>query len=153
MPYGLYLSAEGAYVQSRRLDVLANNMANVSTAGFKRDVPLFQSRFAEAIQRGQAIPGNGALSDLGGGVKVLETRTDFSPGPLVATKQDTDMAINGDAFFVVRHGGKDMLTRAGNFALTPTGQLVTQDGAPVLGADGNPIAIDPDAGPWQLTPD
>src|SRR4051794_13731055 len=109
MPYGLYLSAEGANVQSRRLDVLANNMANVSTPGFKRDVALFQSRFAEAVQRGQVMPGSRALEDLGGGVKVLATETDFSPGPLASTKSPTDMAINGDAFFVVRHGGKDLL--------------------------------------------
>jgi flagellar basal-body rod protein FlgF len=153
MPYGLYLSAEGAYAQSRRLDVLANNMANVSTPGFKRDVALFQSRFAEAVQRGQAMPGSHALTDLGGGVKVLATETDYSSGPLASTKNTTDMAINGDAFFVVRHGGKDLLTRAGNFSLTANGRLVTQDGSPVIGVDGNPIDIDPDAGPWQLTPD
>ena len=153
MPYGLYLSAEGAYVQSRRLDVLANNMANVSTPGFKRNVALFQSRFAEAVQQGQAMPGTRALDDVGGGVKVMATATDFSQGPLSPSKNDTDMAVNGDAFFVVRHGNKDLLTRAGNFLVTAAGRIVTQDGNPVLSVDGNPIDLDPDAGPWQLTPD
>ncbi len=153
MPYGLYLSAEGAYVQSQRLDVLANNMANVATPGFKRDVALFQSRFAEAVQQGQAMPGTRTLDDVGGGVKVMATATDFSQGPLQTTKKDTDMAVEGDAFFVVRNGNKDLLTRAGNFQLTAAGRLVTQDGKPVLSVDGNPIDLDPDAGPWQLTPD
>ena len=49
--------------------------------------------------------------------------------------------------FVVRHGNKDLLTRAGNFQLTAAGRLVTQDGDPVLSDDGNPIEIDPDGGP------
>ncbi len=45
MPYGMYISAEGAAAQSRRLDVIANNMANVDTVGFKQDVPTFQARY------------------------------------------------------------------------------------------------------------
>jgi flagellar basal-body rod protein FlgF len=153
MPYGLYLSAEGAYVQSRRLDVLANNMANVSTPGFKRDVSLFQSRLAQAVQEGQVQNGGRGVDNIGGGVKVLGTQTDFSRGPLAQSKLDTDLSINGDAFFLVRHGNKDMLTRAGNFQLTAAGRLVTQDGDPVISDDGNPVEIDPDAGPWQITPD
>jgi flagellar basal body rod protein FlgG len=63
------------------------------------------------------------------------------------------MAVGGDGFFMVRHGNRDMLTRAGNFQVTAGGQLVTQSGDPVLGEDRSPIEIDPDAGPWQITPD
>ena len=154
MPYGLYLSAEGAYVQSQRLDVLANNMANVSHAGLQaRCVAVSIALCRSDSARSGACRGTRALDDIGGGVKVLATATDFSRGPLAPSKNDTDMAINGDAFFVVRHGNKDMLTRAGNFQLTAAGRLVTQDGDPVLSDDGNPIEIDPDAGPWQITPD
>jgi flagellar basal-body rod protein FlgF len=153
MPYGLYLSAEGAYIQSQRLDVLSNNLANVATPGFKRDVALFQSRLAQAIQEGQAVRGTHGLDDLGGGVKVLATETDFSPGPLSQSKNDTDMAINGQGFFLVRHGNRELLTRAGNFQLTNEGRLVTGDGDPVLSEDHNPIELDPDGGPWQVTPD
>ena len=58
MPYGMYISAEGAAAQAQRLEVIANNMANVDTAGFKQDVPMFQARFAEAIQKGQARSGD-----------------------------------------------------------------------------------------------
>ena len=153
MPYGLYLSAEGAYVQSRRLDVLANNLANVATPGFKRDVSLFQSRFCQSIQDGQAMPGARGLDDIGGGVKMLGTMTDYSPGPLATSKNDTDMAIGGEGFFQVRRGGKDLLTRAGNFQMTATGHLVTGNGDAVLSEEGNPIELDPDGGQFQLTPD
>ena len=52
MPYGMYISAEGAAAQAQRLEVIANNLANVDTAGFKQDVATFQARFAEAIQQG-----------------------------------------------------------------------------------------------------
>jgi len=68
MPYGLYLSAEGAHAQSKRLEVIAHNLANVDTVGFKRELALFQSRFAEAIEQGMVSPGTGAIEDVGGGV-------------------------------------------------------------------------------------
>src|SRR2546421_288370 len=106
MPYGLYLSAEGAYVQSQRLDVLANNMANVATPGFKRDVALFQSRMAQAQQEGLP-PAANQLDDLGGGVKFLATATDYSTGPMQQSKIDSDMAVGGDGFFMVRHANRD----------------------------------------------
>ena len=57
MSYGMYISAEGANAQAQRLEVIANNMANVDTAGFKQDVPTFQARFAEAIQQGTGPSG------------------------------------------------------------------------------------------------
>jgi flagellar basal-body rod protein FlgF/flagellar basal-body rod protein FlgG len=70
----MYISAEGAAAQAQRLEVIANNMANVDTAGFKQDVPMFQARFAEAIQKGQAQPGDRSINDLGGGVKIIDVR-------------------------------------------------------------------------------
>ena len=51
MPYGLYISAEGAQAQTRRLDIIANNIANVDTVGFKRDLAVMQSRYSEAIEK------------------------------------------------------------------------------------------------------
>ena len=56
MPYGLYISAEGAQVQSRRLEVIANNIANVDTVGFKRDLAVMQSRYSEASGAGWRRP-------------------------------------------------------------------------------------------------
>lgn len=152
MPYGFYISAEGAAIQSKRLDVLANNMANVDTPGFKRDVAVFRARFAEEIQQGNAVPGTGTLNDIGGGVLMQETKTDYSAGPLRTTGNVTDMAIDGDGFFVVRKDNQDYLTRAGNFMRRNNGELVTPDGYQVLDDGGSPIVIEDALGPWQLTP-
>lgn len=152
MPYGLYISAEGAKAQSERLEVLANNMANVNTVGFKPDVATFQSRFSEAIQRGSAMPGSRELTDIGGGVKVNETITSYAPGSLQRTGNTLDMAIIGNGFFQVAGAdGEPLLTRAGNFAINPNGTLTTADGQrAVLSAGGGPIQINPDQ-PWRVT--
>lgn len=150
MPYGIYISAEGALVQSTRMAAISNNIANVDTPGFKRDLAVFQARYAEETQRGNDTPGSGSINDLGGGVDVLGTFTDFSPGMRKNTYQPTDLAIDGPGFFVVRHQGQDMVTRAGNFMLTADGALVTQDGDPVMAADGTPLGINLREGPWHI---
>ena len=141
----MYISAEGAAAQAQRLDVIANNMANVDTAGFKQDVPMFQARFAEAIQKGLAVPGTGSINDIGGGVKIIDVQTDFSPGELKRTGSEFDFAINGDGFFHVQgDDGKQYLSRAGAFQLDNLGNLVTQNGNhPVLDQDGTPITLLP----------
>jgi flagellar basal body rod protein FlgG len=151
MPYGLYLSAEGARAQAERLEFIANNLANVDTPGFKRDVPSFQARFAEAIQRGQDYPGTKGINDVGGGVKLIGVDTDFSNATLRTTGVDTDMAVNGDGFFQVRGAsGETLLTRAGNFLVDVNGRLVTQTGRySVLDDGGSEIKLDPEL-PWEM---
>jgi flagellar basal-body rod protein FlgF/flagellar basal-body rod protein FlgG len=151
MPYGLYISAEGAQAQSQRLDVISNNLANVDTVGFKRDLAMFQARNAEAIDQGKAIPGSGSMNDIGGGVSFQGSRTDYSMGPLKTTGNATDVALRREGFFQVRDGKETYLTRAGNFRLTPRGELVTQDGLPVLGESGSPIALENPQMPWEMT--
>lgn len=151
MPYGLYISAEGAHAQQKRLEVVANNLANVDTVGFKRDLAIFQARYAEATEQGLDQPGSGSLNDLGGGIMVQQTATDFSAGPLKQTGVRTDLAIGGDGYFVVQKDGQNLLTRAGNFQLTSAGQLVTQQGYPVLSPDNSPITIDLSNGEWEVT--
>jgi len=153
MPYGLYISAEGALVQQRRLEVIANNLANVETAGFKRDVPMFQARFAEAIQQGSDYPYSGTQNDIGGGVKIVDVQTDHASSSLRETGLPTDFAVNGDGFFQVRgRDGAVYLTRAGNFTLDPKGKLITQSGdMPVLSESGGDITID-GSQPWEVYP-
>lgn len=152
MPYGMYISAEGAQVQSQRLQTIANNMANVETPGFKRDIATFQSRFAEAIQQGTDYSGSRSQNDIGGGVKIANTHTDFSSGTLRNTKLPTDFASMGDGFFQAR--GKDgeiLLTRAGNFTIDSQGRLLTQNSLPVLDDSGADITLD-GSQPWELLP-
>ncbi len=144
MYYGLYMSAAGANAQSHKVEVLSNNLANVNTVGFKRELALLQARDAEAIERGMATRGNGAVEDVGGGVRMDATWTDFSPGTMQLTHIPSDLAIDSpNTFFEVQHGKERLLTRAGNFHLSNEGMLVTASGDPVLSSDGGAIQIDP----------
>ncbi len=153
MPYGIYISGEGAQAQQQRLEVIANNLANVDTAGFKPDIATFQARLAEAFQQGHDLPGSGTANNLGGGVKIIGTETSFAPGLLKETGSETDMAIIGNGFFQVDGGdGETYLTRAGNLRLDHTGTLVTAEGRPVLSAGGEPIVINRNS-PWSLSRD
>lgn len=153
MPYGMYISAEGAQIQQQRLQVIANNLANMETAGFKRDVPMFQARFAEAIQQGLDYSGSRTQNDLGGGVKMMGVETDFASSSLRQTDMPTDFAVNGDGFFQVRGtDGNVYLTRAGNFTIDSQGRLITQTGnMPLLSDAGDEIVLSPGT-PWELYP-
>ncbi|MDA1055556.1 MAG: flagellar basal-body rod protein FlgF [Planctomycetota bacterium] len=152
MSYGMYLSAAGADVQSARLQVISNNLANANTPGFKRDFAILQARHAEAIERGEVAAGQRGIEDLGGGVQMSETVTDFSAGALRQTGNKTDLAINGDGFFLVEKDGEPLLTRAGNFHFSTAGQLQSEQGYPVMSLEGGPVAIDP-IRPWSFTED
>ena len=144
MPYGMYLSAAGAQAQNHRLEVVSHNLANINTPGFKPHMSILQARNAEAIDAGEASPGSGTLDDLGGGVRVQPTQTEFQQGPIEQTKRKTDFAINDkNSFFVVQRGEQQLLTRAGGFLFNASGQLTTTNGDPVLSTNGTPIQIDP----------
>lgn len=151
MPYGLYISAEGAQAQSQRLDVIAHNLANTDTVGFKRELALFQARYAEAIEQGLQTPDSGALEDIGGGIHLRETKTDFGAGPLRRTGNPSDVAVEGEGFFMVQKGDTAYLTRAGNFAISADGRLTTQQGYAVLDENGSPVTIDPRDSTWEIS--
>lgn len=144
MPYGIYLSASGANVQSHRLEVLSNNLANINTPGFKPSLAMLQARHNKAIDDGQVSPGTGRLEDIGGGVMIQPTQTMFNQGPIEKTGNQTDFALHdNNSFFVVQRGEEQLLTRAGGFIFNSTGQLTNTNGDLVLGSDGAPIQIDP----------
>lgn len=150
MYYGMYLAAAGAAAQGRRMEVVSHNLANVATPGFKREMALLQSQPMASQSTGQFVPGS--PFDLGGGVRVTESQTDFSLGPLRRTGNETDFALDRpDAFFAVEKDGQEFLTRTGSFHLQADGRLVTDQGYPVLSADGGPVQIDPTF-PWSVSP-
>jgi len=151
MSYGLYISAEGAHAQATRMEVITHNLANVDTVGFKRELAVVQSRYAEAVEQGAVPPESGNIEDLGGGVFIRESQTDFSPGPVRRTGVPTDVAITGKGFFAVERHNETLLTRAGNFQLDSRGQLVTQQGYPVLSDTGAPIYLLPENGPATIS--
>ena len=99
MDYGMYVSAAGADSQTRRMEVLTNNISNVDTPGFKEELAVLQARDSRAVLDGLDVPGSGSINDLGSGVSMIETTTNFSPGTLRPTGNKWDMAIKGDGFF------------------------------------------------------
>src|SRR3954471_7684578 len=143
MYYGLYTSAAGANAQSSKVEVLSNNLANVNTVGFKRELAILHARESEAIERGATSRGSGQLEDVGGGVRMNATYTDFSPGTMQLTHIDSDLAIDTpNAFFQVQRGDQKLLTRAGNFHFSDDGTLVNARGDAALSTDGNVIQLD-----------
>src|SRR5215213_351837 len=129
MYYGLYMSAAGAQAQSQKVEVLSNNLANVNTVGFKRELALLEARESEAIERGAASRGSQSLEDIGGGVRMNATFTDLSPGTMQLTHIPSDLAIDSpNTFFQVQNGNQKVLTRAGNFHISNEGLLVTSSG-------------------------
>lgn len=146
MPYGLYLSAAGAHAQNHRLEVLSHNLANINTPGFKPHLAVLKGRHAEAIEQGDIQSGTGGIDDIGGGVAIQPTLTQFSQGALRKTGNQTDFAINdAESFFVVKRGDSQLLTRAGDFLFDSRGTLVTPHGDPVLSTSGDPITISPNS--------
>lgn len=138
MIYGLYLSAQGAEVQSARQETMANNLANASTTAFKRDLLRFQShRPFDAIHGGD-LPHE--LAAMPGGVSVSDATTDFSPGALSPTTGKFDLALSNKGFFKVSDGKRTYLTRDGQFGVNSRGELVTRgNGYSVLGTGNAPI--------------
>lgn len=147
----MYMSAEGAQAQSRRLEVIANNLANVNTVGFKPDVATFQARLAEAIQQGDAMHGDRSMNDVGGGISVFDVTTNYTAGNLQRTGNDLDLAIVGNGFFEVDAGNNEtLLTKAGNFSIDSQNRIVNPAGMPVLDSGGGEIIIDPQL-PWTIS--
>lgn len=145
MIYGLYLSAQGAETQSLRQSILANNMANAGTTGFKPDIPLFRAPlpYDAAHLQPNSIPDT--LDRQTGGVELVATVTDHRQGPLNVTNAPLDLAVVGQGFLQVSNGQDTYLTRDGRFTLDATGTVVsTNDGAAVMTVDGQPIVIPPE---------
>src|SRR6476620_8856831 len=161
MIYGLYLSAAGVMTNSYRQDVIANNIANAETVGFKKDLALFDQRLTEAQQRrlaasGPLSPTSKLLENLGGGLFAHPTSIDTGQGEFEPTGSPLDVAIEGDGFFAVQSpgagpggaGGETRLTRNGQFAVDSTGRLTLSNakGEQVLDAEKQPIQLEPGGG-------
>lgn len=142
MNYGLWLSSMGLQVNDHRQGVIANNLANLNTTGFKRDLSVFRERRIESESEGGAMGFRHPLLDAQtGGTWLNPTVTEHVQGPLVEGGP-LDLAIDGDGFFTVQVGDETRYTRDGGFTLDVDGNLVTvADGHPVLDESGQPIQI------------
>jgi flagellar basal body rod protein FlgG len=133
---GFYTAVSGLIANTNRQAVVADNIANVSTPGFKES-RTSQSDFELELARSAG----GRLGSLATAARPLGPFLDRTAGPVETTGVPTDLAIDGDGLFVVRSATGIAYTRAGNFVLDASGTLSTQAGEPVLGTDGRPIVV------------
>ncbi len=137
---GLYIASEGMSARQKAQDILASNIANLNTTGFKADRPVFQAVYERALYRvegGSSAP----IGTLSAGAIVASTFTDLQPGPLQTTGNPLDVAIEGQGFFAVQTPQGVRYTRAGAFQMNAEGILVTRQGYPLLSTEGEPIRI------------
>lgn len=132
----LYTSATGMQAQTMNIDVIANNLANVNTSGFKKSRADFQDLLYDTLQAPGAASSAGTQVptglQVGHGVRTVAVSKIFSAGEYQATKNELDMALTGDGFFqILRPDGSTGYTRAGSFKLDSDGRIVTPDGFPM----------------------
>ncbi|WP_394065156.1 flagellar basal-body rod protein FlgF [Alcaligenes sp. WGS1538] len=132
----IYTAMNGAQRTLEQQDVITNNLANLSTSGFREQLAYYRS-----------VP---VVSDIGSQTRVATATVSpgsrFQPGAMTETGHALDVAIAGEGWFAVRTpGGDEAYTRAGDLAVNAQNQLVTQSGLPVLSVDGQPIEV-PDRG-------
>ena len=145
---GWYTGASGMNAQQNRLDAISNNLANVDTAGYKRDIVVSKSFPELLIRRTNAdgvyqIPNGMGSADaapvigkLGLGVETNESYIDFTQGSFKLTNTSTDIALSGKGFYTIETPNGERYTRNGDFFIGKEGILETKDGYPVLGENG-----------------
>lgn len=129
----LTTAATGMLSQQINLDVVANNIANVNTTGFKKSRAEFQDLLSTAMKTPGAMMNQGTYQpvgiEVGLGVKTSATTKVFTEGVLTSTGNSLDVAIEGQGFFqIIQSDGTTAYTRDGSFKVDPTGQLCTTDG-------------------------
>ena len=143
MPGGssMYTGATGMENQQLNLDIIANNLANINTPGFKKSEAEFSDLLYQTLKTMGADSGAGAAGpsgiEIGYGSQLVATNKVFTQGSLKATEDQFAMAIEGDGFFEVQlTDGTSAYTRAGNFKVDSTGQMVTSGGLVVQSSFG-----------------
>lgn len=133
MERGLYIAASGMLVNQLRLDVVANNLANAGTAGYKGDRTASRS-FGDMLL--QNLEDGAPVGPLSLGAQTNGVETSFDQGALRVTDRELDLAISGNAFFAVETPDGVRYTRDGSFRRDADGYLVTAAGRRVLGESG-----------------
>jgi flagellar basal-body rod protein FlgF/flagellar basal-body rod protein FlgG len=136
MSSGYYAACTGLVARTEALDTVANNLANVSTSGFRASHNVFSALLATTGDSPLSVLNQDAndYGVLGG------TRFDATQGALVRTGNDLDLAVEGPGYFAVQTANGVQYTRGGNFRVSPQRQLITAAGDPVLG-DNGPITV------------
>ena len=148
MERGLYIAASGMVAEMARQDLIANDLANSSTPGYKADRAVqgsFGNMLLQNTQTGQTV------GPLGNGARIERQVTDLAAQPLKETGEDLDFAIAGDGFFAVQTPQGVRYTRNGQFTAAANGRLVDQRNNPVLGQNGQPLTVGADGKVPQAT--
>ncbi|VAX33444.1 Flagellar basal-body rod protein FlgG [hydrothermal vent metagenome] len=158
MHEGIYIAASGAFKQERKLDVIANNLANMGTTGFKRDGMSFREMIppftktanssASLDPKPTAFQPDPKVSYVG----IASMYTDASNGTMRQTGNALDLALDGDGYFVIETSEGQRYTRNGNLKLAEDGTLSTHEGFKVLGKNSKPIKIDTKGGQISISP-
>ena len=150
---GIYTALSGALAQQHALDVIANNVANVSTAGFRGDKVVFGEMLAGAQNAAPVDPRQPVPPRVDKFVRVDMNALDSESGVLRKTGNALDLGLNSAGYFAVRTPQVDRLTRSGNFMLREDGLLSTVQGHAVLGEDDRPIRFAQGVRDIQVTTD
>lgn len=144
---GLYIAASGGTKQLKKLNILSNNIANINSQGFKRDMLIYEEKRSSFQQTPLTGSGTKNLNSLYRSdpavsyVQATHSLTNFEQGSLIKTDNPLDVAIEGEGFFVVDTPNGDRYTRNGNFHLDGSGQLVDQKGNGIVTRNDEPILI------------
>lgn len=150
MQNSMYTAMFGALTQEHRMDIIANNLANVNTTGYKQDRTAFKDVFMRYAHDNIREPMMHMRSkamfpepDYYAKPRIAEAQIDFSQGSLKQTGNPLDLAIGGEGFFKVQtQEGKQYLTRDGSFHMRNDGTVVNANGDELLG-DGGPVVLPP----------
>jgi flagellar basal-body rod protein FlgF len=147
MMEGLYIAASGGTKQLKKLDILSNNIANINTQGFKKDMLIYEEknppfqRFALSGLDTQFMNPFHRSDPAVSYVQVKQSLTNYEQGSLTKTDNPLNVAIEGKGFFVVNTPNGERYTRNGNFHLDGSGQLVDQKGNMIMTRSDEPILI------------
>lgn len=141
MQNGIYLSLSSQLALNRRLETVANNVANTSTAGYRAEEIKFESLISPNTNNPTAFASIG------------DTYLSTTSGEIVQTGNPLDVAIQGPGYLAMTTPGGVAYTRDGRFRMMPAGDLQTLNGYPVLDAGGAPIQLDPNGGPPTIAKD
>ncbi|HEV2812964.1 MAG TPA: flagellar hook-basal body protein [Solirubrobacteraceae bacterium] len=141
MERGLYIAASGMLSEMQRQDLIANDLANASTPGYKSDRTA-QHSFAEMLLANRQT--GATIGSLGSGVSIASQVTDLAPQALRETGEPLDFAIAGEGFFGVQTPEGMRFTRNGRFMADGAGRLTDQLGNPIVGRDGGPVTVGAD---------
>lgn len=137
MMRSLWTAASGMHTQSQNINVIANNLANVNTTGFKKSRPDFQDLMYQTVQNPGSPSTNAAQIpagiQFGMGARLAAVSKQFTPGDFQNTGGQLDIAIEGDGLFQIQMpDGSTSYTRAGAFKMDSNGRIVTPEGYPML---------------------